>query len=229
MDKPTLISLTFDDGLRCQFERAVPILDQHGLCATFFLIANTDAIHQRTDWHKVNWSEDDIRFLKHMVRRGHEIGSHSVTHLPEQLDADPKREAEESKRWIEDRLGEKVPSYAYPGYQFSPAIKTAVIDAGYRQARLGAGKQYYPLQTQIDFFEVDCREISGGEDVDGWLKPGHWHILNYHGIDWGFSPISVAEFDRQMTELAKHRNAGAVEVVTFREGADHFRLSNTSC
>jgi len=225
VNSPALVSLTFDDGLRCQFEQAVPILDQQGFCATFFLIANTDSTHEQANWHKVNWSEEDKRFLKHMVRRGHEIGAHSVTHLPEQIEADPKREAEESKRWIEERLDEEIPSYAYPGYQFSMAIKAAVVNAGYRQARLGAGKHYYPLQTQIDFFEVDCREISGGEDVDGWLRPSYWHILNYHGIDWGWSPISVAEFNRQMTELARHRNAGAVEVVTFREGAGRFRLS----
>jgi len=226
---PAVVSLTFDDGLRCQFEQAVPILDQHRFCATFFLIANTDPVHQQPNWWKINWSERDNRFLKQMIQRGHEIGAHSVTHLPEQIEADPKREAEESKRWIKERLDEEIPSYAYPGYQFSDRIKNAVITAGYQQARLGKNQSYYPLQAQIDFFEVDCREISGGEDVDGWLKPGYWHILNYHGIDWGWSPISVPEFDRQMTELAKHRNAGAVEVVTFREGADRFRLSNTGC
>jgi Polysaccharide deacetylase len=31
---------TFDDGLRCQFEQAVPILDRYRLPATFFLVAN---------------------------------------------------------------------------------------------------------------------------------------------------------------------------------------------
>ncbi|HEV2401926.1 MAG TPA: polysaccharide deacetylase family protein [Candidatus Sulfotelmatobacter sp.] len=34
---PSLISITFDDGLRCQFEKALPILDHHSLKATFFL------------------------------------------------------------------------------------------------------------------------------------------------------------------------------------------------
>jgi hypothetical protein len=38
----------------------------------------------------------------------------------------------------------------------------------------------------------------------------------------GWSPISVAEFARQMAELAKHRESGAVEVVTFKEGAQRF-------
>jgi hypothetical protein len=33
----------------------------------------------------------------------------------------------------------------------------------------------------------------------------------------------VAEFARQMAELAKHRDSGAVEVVTFKDGADRLR------
>lgn len=226
MDNPALVSLTFDDGLRCQFDRAVPILDQYGFAATFFLIANTDPIHEQPSWWKINWSEQDNWFLKQMIRRGHEIGAHSVTHLPARLDADPKGEAEDSKRWIEDRVEAEVPSYAYPGYQFSAPIKSAVISAGYKQARRGASKSFYLLQSQIDSFDVDCREISGGEDVDGWLKRGFWHILNFHGIgNEGFSPIPVAEFVRQMAELAKHRDGGAVEVVTFKDGADRLRQS----
>src|SRR6266851_5617228 len=44
MDKPALVSLTFDDGLRCQFEKAVPILDRYGFPGTFFLVANTDPV-----------------------------------------------------------------------------------------------------------------------------------------------------------------------------------------
>ena len=31
------VSLTFDDGLPSQFDRAIPILNDHGLCATFYL------------------------------------------------------------------------------------------------------------------------------------------------------------------------------------------------
>src|SRR5271165_2200140 len=105
MDKPALVSLTFDDGLRCQFERAVPILERYGFPATFFLVANTDPIHtdggQHPAWYKINWSKDDVGFLRGMIERGHEIGGHSITHRRPELDDDPKLEAEGSKQWIE--------------------------------------------------------------------------------------------------------------------------------
>ena len=40
MNNRALVSLTFDDGFRCQFEKALPILDAYDIPATFFLIAN---------------------------------------------------------------------------------------------------------------------------------------------------------------------------------------------
>ena len=233
MDRPAIISLTFDDGLRCQFQHALPILDRHGVPATFFLVANTDSIHTdgtaHPDWPKINWTEDDNRLLRHMVGRGHEIGAHSVHHRHPFLDADPKLEAEGSKEWIETRLGKPIPSYCYPFYYVTPAIKNAAISAGYKQARGGPRDSYYP-QSPSDWFDVDCRQISSTEkeNVGGWIRPNCWHVLTYHGIGDehdGWEPISIPEFTRQVEELAKHRDAGAVEVVTFNDGAYRLRVA----
>lgn len=230
MNSPALVSLTFDDGLRCQFERAVPILDQHGFGATFFLVANTDPIHtdgcKHPDWRKVNWSEEDNQFLRGMIRRGHEIGAHSVHHRQPFLDNDPRSEAEGSKEWIKSRLGVEIPSYCYPFYHITKPIKDAVMSAGYKQARWGPRNSYYPVSSSLDWFGVDCRQISMNENVGGWVRPDCWHVLTFHGIGGeqdGWEPISVAEFDRQMAELAKLRDSGAVQVVTFKEGADRLR------
>ena len=55
---------------------------------------------------------------------------------------------------------------------------------------------------------------------------GCWHTLMFHGIGTeqdGWGHISVPEFARQMAELAKYRDSGAVAVVTFRDGAEHLR------
>src|SRR5579863_6059457 len=127
MNEPALVTLTFDDGLRCQFEKAVPILDRYGFPATFFLVANTDPIHtdgcQHPDWSKINWSNNDIQSLKSMIQQGHEIGAHSVHHRHPFLDNDPRLEAEGSKKWIEDRLEVDIPSYCYPFYHFTAHIK----------------------------------------------------------------------------------------------------------
>lgn len=245
MKHPALVSLTFDDGLRCQLEQGVPILDKHGLPATFFLVANTDPIHtdgyRHPDWKKTTWSKSDIRLLKRMIQRGHEMGSHSVSHRRPELKKDPKGEAEKSKRWIEDRLGVEIASYSYPFSHVTQRGKTAVIGAGYRQARGGVTESYYSAESPIDYFDVDSRVIGrhgrekvrghfvgkyGGENVGGWIRPGCWHVLTFHGIgtlDDGWWPIPVEEFERQVAELAKLRDVGAVEVLTFEDGADRLR------
>jgi peptidoglycan/xylan/chitin deacetylase (PgdA/CDA1 family) len=231
MTRPAFVSLTFDDGLRCQFERGIPILDQHSFPATFFLVANTDPIHtdgvKHPDWRKISWSEDDNQFLRDMIRRGHEIGAHSVHHRHPFLDNDPKLEAEGSKHWIEDRLAVEIPSYCYPFYRITDPIKNAVINAGYKQARWGARNSYYSLQSSLDWFGIDCHQISRqGESVGRWVRPDCWHVLTFHGIGGeqdGWEPITVAEFTRQMADLAELRDSGAVEVVTFTDGAERFR------
>lgn len=227
----SLISLTFDDGLRCHFERAVPILDQHGLTATFFLVANKEPIlvdgYSHPDWSKTDWNEKDMRFLKSMIEQGHEIGAHGVHHKRQLLEKDPKLEAEQSKQWIEERLGTEVTSFSYPFCHFTNSIKKAVIHAGYKQARWGANGLYYPLEEPIDRFKVDCRHVGkyGAENVNDWLRPDCWQVLMFHGVGTlndGWSPIPEAEFARQMEEVAVLRDSGAVEVVTFNDGAQRF-------
>jgi len=232
MDMPALVSLTFDDGLRCQFDRAVPILDCHSLPGTFFLVANTDPIHtdghQHQDWSKITWSERDLELLQGVMRRGHEIGAHSMTHRRPELDDNPKFEAEGSKQWIESRLSCDTSSYCYPFYHVTEPIKAAVQAAGYKQARGGHNSSFYSAADPVDWFEIDCRQITPSEQVKTWVQPGRWHILVFHGIgtwDDGWEPITEEEFARQMAELAVLRDSGVVEVVTFARGAE--RLHRT--
>jgi peptidoglycan/xylan/chitin deacetylase (PgdA/CDA1 family) len=237
MDAQALVSLTFDDGFRCQFEKALPILNSYGIPATFFLIANEDPTHDRwaghlNDWWKIDWREDDIAMLKKLIQDGHEIGSHSVTHHPTKMAMQPDIEVRESKRLIEAWVGIKVSSFCYPFYRSHGYLADAVKNAGYEQARgggtppnYGPRASYYTISHNgtWDRFNVDCRQISRSENVSGWIQPGRWHILTFHGIGGekdGWEPITVAQFAAQMGELAKHRDSKVVEVVTFKDGAE---------
>ena len=240
----SLITITFDDGFRCQFERALPILDSYGLKATFFLIANDLPTHDRytgrhdNDWWKIDWREDDIVMLKEVVKAGHEIGSHSVTHHPDMLPIQPEIEARDSKRLIENWLDTKVFSFCYPFYRSHACLANAVKSAGYEQARGGGVSpdyrplaSYYPVShASLDRFNVDCRQISPhGESVRDWLQEVCWQVLTYHGIGSdqdGWEPITVEQFSSQMAELARWRDSGAVEVVTFKDGVSCVSRAN---
>jgi hypothetical protein len=61
---------------------------------------------------------------------------------------------------------------------------------------------------------------------NSWVRPSCWYILMYHGIGTdqdGCASIAVDAFAGQMAELAKLRDSGAAEVVTFKAGADRLR------
>jgi len=236
MGKHALVSLTFDDGLRCQFEHALPILNQYGFPATFFLIANQEPTHEAwwghtNDWWKIDWREEDISTLKKAIQAGHEIGSHSVTHNLEKMPKQPQIEARRSKELIEAWVGTNVSSFSYPYYRSHAYLADAVKSAGYGQARgggiprsYGPRASYYsiPSDGSLERFNVDCRQISKSENVGTWVHPGYWHVLTFHGIGLdqdGWEPITVDQFAAQMAELAKQRDDGAVEVVTFEGGA----------
>jgi peptidoglycan/xylan/chitin deacetylase (PgdA/CDA1 family) len=152
----SLISLTFDDGLRCQFEKAVPILDGYGMPATFFLIANRELTHEswyvhRGDWWKIDWREDDIANLRRLISAGHEIGSHSLTHHVQRMQDNPRAEASQSKELIEGWLGAKITSFCYPYYSSHDYLTDAVRDAGYQQARGGDRASYYAVPAEQSF------------------------------------------------------------------------------
>lgn len=229
---PALVSITFDDGLRCQFDRALPVLERCGLPATFFLIANRGHTHEPWydghNWPKIDWRDDDIVLLRNLIQNGHEIGSHSLTHDPRKMPAQPAAEAFESKRLLEAWLGTRVSSFCYPHYNSHAYLARAVRKAGYAQARGGAESSYYtiPTDAKLDRFNVDSRPVSNAENVNQWIRPGCWHVLTYHGIGGpgdGWKPVAVADFTGQMQELAELRASGMAEVVTFRDGANRIR------
>jgi peptidoglycan/xylan/chitin deacetylase (PgdA/CDA1 family) len=223
----SIISLTFDDGFRCQFERARPILNNHGIPATFFLIADQQPTHEnrRNEWWKIDWCNEDIAMLKKVVQEGHEIGSHSVTHDGTKMPRQPDFEARESKRLIENWMGTEISSFCYPFYRTHVYLSDAVRSAGYEQARMGAQNSYYALSAPLDF-NVDCRQVSKNDNVKEWIRPDCWHVLTFHGIGdehSGWEPVSVDRFAAMAAELAEYRKSNAVEIVTFKEGAQRFR------
>ena len=163
-----------------------------------------------------------------------------MSHHPDLMPIQPEVEARESKRLIEYWLCTKVSSFCYPFYWSHACLESAVKNAGYEQARGGGVapqyrplSSYYPLAAGISFdrFNVDCRQISPrGETVHDWLRNGCWHVLTYHGIGGdpdGWEPITAEQFASQMAELARYRDSGAAEIVTFKDGTSRFSLAKT--
>lgn len=78
----------------------------------------------------------DWNQLRELIKRGHEVGSHSWTHplLTDCDDRELEREVRESRFQLEQELGLTVRSFCYPDGNYDPRIVDRVRRAGYAVA-----------------------------------------------------------------------------------------------
>jgi peptidoglycan/xylan/chitin deacetylase (PgdA/CDA1 family) len=129
------VVLTFDDGFMETFDFACPVLKSFGYTAAFFLV--TGLMGKTNEWMQsashtgaplMQWGH-----ARRLLEEGFEIGSHTTTHpsLPEIDVAIAKREVEDSKRELEDRLGVAIRFLAYPFGRLNQTVQKLVSEAGY--------------------------------------------------------------------------------------------------
>lgn len=127
-----IVCCTFDDGRLNNYTTAVPILQELGLTATFFIISGLIGKHiNETNGKSPMMNAQQIREL---VSLGHEIGAHTVNHPV--LTRIPLDEAREeivhTKFSLEDLIGASVISFAYPKGAFDKEIRNIVSEAGFQ-------------------------------------------------------------------------------------------------
>ena len=127
------VALTFDDGFANFYTQAFPALSEYNLKATVFLVpgccggvsewgGQPPAFRER---EILRWSK-----VEELHRAGIKFGAHTMTHTP-LSGVQPKRaraEILESKKRIEDRIGESVQAFSYPYGSQSPATRELVAE-----------------------------------------------------------------------------------------------------
>lgn len=127
-----IVCCTFDDGRLNNYTTALPILQELGLTATFFIVSGLIGKHiNETNGKSPMMNAQQIREL---VSLGHEIGAHTVNHpvltrisLDEALE-----EIVHSKFSLEDLIGAPAISFAYPKGAFNKAIRNIVYETGFQ-------------------------------------------------------------------------------------------------
>src|ERR1022692_4155487 len=123
----TVISLTFDDSNEDQYTNALPLLQQYGFNATFYVI---------TGYVGVNSGNMTLPQLQTINGDGDEIAGHTVLHenLTQVNTAEATREICDSRNTLLN-WGFPVTDFAYPYGASTPAIENIVQQCGYDSAR----------------------------------------------------------------------------------------------
>jgi peptidoglycan/xylan/chitin deacetylase (PgdA/CDA1 family) len=160
------VVITFDDGYMDNYESALPILREYNFPATVFVVSSL--VGKTNNWMRADgypekplmgWHE-----IEKMKGNGITVGSHTVNHyqLSHLSLEDAKREIEDSKKFLEDKLGIPINHFAYPHGDMNESIMNMVKEAGYRTAcltRSGFNSK------ELNLFELRRLEIYGTDSI----------------------------------------------------------------
>ena len=166
--KQMAISLTFDDARLSQIDKGLPILDSHGVKATFYV--SLQSMLQRVP----GWKE--------AVSKGHDIGNHSLLHpctgnfswsqdraLEDYTLKRMSSELDSASRFIEETLGIVPAAFGYPcgqtyvgrGHQTSSYVPliSAMFETGRTWMNEGPNDPVYCDLAQLTGMELDGKSF----------------------------------------------------------------------
>lgn len=166
--------LTFDDGYSSDYEIVFPTLQEMGMRAVFFIIANRIGSPGYLTWGQV----------REMQKHGMEFGSHGLAHV--RMSGIDRRQAYDefvgSRQKIEDQIGEPVAAFAFPYGDYDDDLIKLSVSAGYSTCCMSDhGTAMLPSQV------IPRNSINGAM---GWpailstLEPSFFTRLRWMAEDW---------------------------------------------
>jgi len=211
------VCLTFDDGVPSQLKRAVPMLNDADLQATFYLNPRgDDFLEKLAPWRDV-------------AKAGHEIGNHTIGHicsrafrpdptargLENMTLEDIEKDIVEAKRRLQQLVpDQKEMSFCYPCYMDHVGCgptRQSYVPVVARHHIAGRGKGEFPFGNHPATVDLHYAWSWPAERMPGSQMVGlversvaerGWGILTFHGIDEG--RLGAAEADlRELVNYLK--------------------------
>jgi peptidoglycan/xylan/chitin deacetylase (PgdA/CDA1 family) len=199
--KKMALSLTFDDARLSQVDKGIPILDQFGVKATFYVLPKL--MEKRMD----AWVE--------AFNNGHEIGNHSISHpcssskdfsrhntLEDYTIDDIIAELDSADKFIEKMLGIKPVSFAYPcGHTFVGKGRNTKSYVPVVSMLFESGRGWHDEDpnnpalcdlSQLTGMELDGKTFEEIKQlIESSKNKGKWLILVGHEMDLGGKETSL--------------------------------------
>jgi peptidoglycan/xylan/chitin deacetylase (PgdA/CDA1 family) len=172
---PRSLLITFDDGVADFADTALPALRRFGLPATLYVPTGLlRGSPQRVRLASVGDALLEWSQLAELDGAGVEIGAHSHTHP--HLDTLGTRaardEIERSKALLEDELGHRVRTFAYPNGYSSARVRRLVAAAGYDGACAVKHAFSSPSDDPLAIARLMLTSTTMVDDVRAWLDGG---------------------------------------------------------
>jgi hypothetical protein len=213
------VSLAYDDALDSQLDQALPVLDRHGLRASFYLqLSNPSVARRMEDWRAA-------------ARRGHELGNHSLFHQcarskPERGWVEAHRNLDTtSLAQMRDQVllantmlaaidGRRERTYTVPcgdtlagGQDYLPAVRTAFLgikvgsNGGVIEAMATLDPDAVPVAAPVGLSGAQLIAI-----VKQAAEQGTMVNFTFHGIGGDYLAVSAQAHEELVRYLAGNRH-----------------------
>jgi peptidoglycan/xylan/chitin deacetylase (PgdA/CDA1 family) len=214
-----MVSLTFDDGWKSIYTKALPILRDYGYQTSQYIISDVVSHDIPAYMNKAE--------VTAMQKAGHEIGSHSLQHCDMGQLSVPNLHyfADTSYKTLSDNWG-TVTSFAYPFGSYNKESQS-IFSTRYQYIRTTDGgyndryfdREYiraYTIHQDMPLSEIK-QMITTAKDEKKWV------IFVYHGIDTSSSYDVSSEQLRQHLDVIKE---SGIRVERLTDAADSIKAAN---
>ncbi len=215
-----LVSITFDDGWESVEDGAKKLLDAYKFRTTQYIIS--DVAKQPVDGYM------GFDTLKQLKASGHEIASHSLTHCDQTSlsQAEVEKNAEQSKKTLEQQGLGPIKSFAYPLGQYNQMTQDVYVRyyGLIRTSNAGYNDRYF---DETDIHSMGVLESTSDKEFQSWLETAksqrQWVVLVYHRVnESGAYNVTRDQLERQLAMIKK----SGLQVLPVSEAAFHIRPSS---
>lgn len=156
------VVLTFDDGHMSNYAEAFPAMVARGMVGTFYVVAGRVG-----EGETISWAQ-----MREMAAAGMEIGSHTLTHRePSTLtDEELRHELRESRRILEDGLGQSVVSLSSPTGFFNPRMSRMAHAEGYTSLCFGHYGYVIPSTDPFRLHRIAIKRTTPMSELEAILQ-----------------------------------------------------------